>query len=544
MNQVTLNPKDIPGLKKFFQTYGHLSTNDQAQISNLSADSIRRLRKRAGIAPKVTTARPPLTIRQQSIPSVTPPPDWRHDRAWLEKMVKIYSVSQIARMVERSRALLMQILAKHGIKGKTLKEATRSKNKHCTHAWCYKHYVQLALSQQQCANLAGISQQVFSVWLNLFKITVRDQQQTELGRTVITLWEKDFIAKLRQNSTVRRVFVREGYIHVRYMNYFWENYYTRAVAYVKRPYTYFAITEENTRINKVPLVYHEYGVDIEGKPLHPAHICLSRPDLKKATLVEQRLAIHEYARQIITRGWIQPSFPPEVLQEDYDKISNTLVDRYINNEGYTAFPKFGTKVASGRKLMMHFFDFSPFWSILARPQKVIRYLNFLAQKSVKFNLYNLLMVVASGQNILPSRMIPNLPSPAIYTAIFKHLKLQGTLLDINVGFGNRAVAAASAGLKYTTADPKFSFALERGFPLFTGLDYEPYSNQQVDIAIYDNGFKMPDMEKVLPYLGVTKKLLVFCAHAHLQEMLKYKPQTAIKVRVRYLRKTPDYLFVW
>jgi hypothetical protein len=175
---------------------------------------------------------------------------------------------------------------------------------------------------------------------------------------------------------------------------------------------------------------------------------------------------------------------------------------------------------------------------------VVRFLNTLEQRTVKFNLFNLLLTVAANEGGVIRGPIPNIPDPVVYAAIFRRLKLQGTILDVKVGLGNRAVAAAVSGLRYTTADPMFSFALERGFPFFTGLEYDPYDGQQVDVAIYDEGFRAPNMELVLPYLKKAKKLLVFCPSTHAHEVRKYKPQTAIRIRTRFFRKTPDYLFVW
>ncbi len=502
------------------------------------------MRIKAGIAVKVTTARPPRSRKALSIPTVVAPPDWRFNRPWLERMVSIYNVCQIAKIVNLSRSTLRPILKRHNLKCKTLKEATRPKNKCCSHEWCHRHYVVLCYSQQKCAKLAGISQQTFSDWLNRFKIPVRDAEQTERGRTAITIWEKDFIARLRQQPVVGKVFVRDGYIHVRYKNFFWENYYTRAVPHPKRPYTYFKITEDNSRIRKIPLVYPEYGVDLDGSHRFPAHICLSRPDLEAATLVEKRLAIHEYARQLVRRGWIWPSYPEEVLREDYSRIENYELSKYLENGGFTTFPK-GQTSPPGRKLMMHFFDFSRFWAILSRPQMAVRFLNTLERRTVKFNLFNLLLTVAANEDTIIRRQpVPNIPDPVVYAAIFRQLKLTGTMLDISVGLGNRAIAASVAGLRYTTADPTFDAAIERGFQSFTGLEYDKYDGQQVNVAIYDEGFRAPDMQKVLPYLEKANKLLVFCPHAHAHEVLKYKPQTAIRIRTRLFKKVPDYLFVW
>lgn len=542
MDQTAPNTKNLNDLKKWLEATAHLSTNDQAQLANVSSKTIRRWRKRVSVQGQPNKPTPRYT-KIPNIPTVDVPDDWRNDIPWMTKMVQVYNISTLARLVNRDYSTVYDIIKKRNIKTKSSKEAMLSKNKCCTHEWCFRHYITLGYGQVKCAKLAGIAVQTFSDWLNRFKIPVRDQEQTENRRKVITIWEKDFIARLRQNSTVRRVYVRDGYIHVRYMNYFWENYYTRYAPNVKRPYTYFAINQENTRLTKIPIIHHEYGTDLDGVVAHPTHIALSRADLKTASMAETRVAIHEFARQLITRGWIHPSFPNEILHSDFNGVINLDTSKHLENGGYNAMVS--GQAPLGRKVMLQFFDTSIFWEIFKRPRIIVQYLNALYQKKTKFNWYNLLMCVAGNiGNVITHRKALKFPGPAVYVAIFKNLGLTGTLLDVNVGFGNRAVASAATGLRYTTADPAFNHALERGFTTFSGLEYEPYAGQMVDVAIYDEGFKKPDMTKIIPYLDKAKKFLVFCPSSHAQEVLKYKPQTAIRVRTRLYRKAPDYIFVW
>lgn len=447
MDQAAPDGKDLVKLKKWLEDTAHLSTNDQAQLANVSSKTIRRWRKKASIPGKPT--KPTPRYKQiPDLPIVDVPEDWRNDIPWMTKIVSVYNISTLARLVNRHITTVEDIVKKRGIKTKSLKEAMLSRNKCCTHEWCFRHYVTLGLGQTKCAKLAGIAVQTFSDWLNRFKIPVRDQEQTHNKRKKITLWEKEFIARLRQNPTVRRVYVRDGYIHVRYMNFFWENYSTRPITWTKRPYTYFAINEKNTRLINIPIVHNEYGTALDGTAAHPTHIALSRADLATASMAETRVAIHEYARQIISRGWIPPTFPYEVLQADFDRIMNLNTTKYLKNGGYTSMSRNG---APGRRVMIQFFDFSAYWTILKSPKAVVRYLNFLQNKTSKFNWYNLLMAISiNSGSILPHKKVIKFPDPAVYAAIFKNLDLKGTLLDVNVGLGNRAVAAATTGLRYTT----------------------------------------------------------------------------------------------
>lgn len=537
-----VNLDNVDSLKCWFSSHPHLTTNEHAQIARKSAHYIRRLKKKAGIHGKQAKHRPRPFILPKTI-NIDVPENW-NSKEWLSKAVQIYSINQIAKAVHRTRRIIKKHLRRHSIKWEdNLQDACRSDNPCCTHAWCYQHYIELNLSQEKCAELAGIAQQTFAGWLNRFEIPVRDGAHARNGKKVVQSWERELVYKLKQQPVVKRVYVREGYIHVRFRNFFWENYYQRLPKKPRRPYTYFSVTKDNYQLNKVPLVYPEYGVDIEGKPCFPAHIAISRTDLKAASLVERRLALHEYTRQIISRGWIWPSFPYDVLEADFERVKSFNMAKYLENGGFTAFPR-SVRVPPGRKVMMHFFDLSAYWKILRSPMKVVKFLNILIDSQVQFNLFNLLLTVAANDKVLPSTQSIILPDPVVYHAIFKRLGLKGTLLDVNVGFGNRAIACAAAGLTYTTPDPAFEGVIERGFLEFSGLDYIPYSGQKVDIVLYDEGFRPPIMDKVIPYLNKTTKLLVFAPPSHKEEVLKYKPTTAIRVRTRFFNKTPGYLFVW
>jgi transposase len=533
------NPR---ALRVWFNSHPYLTVNDHAQVAQSSAKYIRTLKYRAGL----NKPRPKNIPRPVSLPndaSIEAPADWDNP-VWLAKAVQIYSLRQIAKAVGRSLTVVYRRVRRYKITLKTKNESLRSRNPYCTHEWCYRHYLVLGYSQQKCAKLAGIRQQTFAGWLNRFQIPVRDAEQTERGRKTITAWEREFIYKLRQQPIVRRVYVRKDHIHVRYRSYFWDNFITNASFKCWRPYTYFKITADNSQINKVPKVHPEYGVDIEGNALYPAHIALSKVDRKRATLLERRLAIHEFARQLVTRRWIWPFFPPEVLAADMERMRNFDMAKYLENGGFTSIPKIGSRQPPGRRLMMHLCDFSIFWEVIRHPRTLIRYLNILDQRRVKFNFYNLLFTIAGNErSILPAR-ISSIPDPVVYHALIKRLGLSGVLLDLSIGLGNRLVACAAAGLTYTTPDPAITGVLERGAEDIIGLKWEPYTGQKVDVIIYDEGWRRPDMQKVLPYLDKTKKLLVFAPLACREEILRYKPATAIRLRTRLFRRTPDLLFVW
>lgn len=540
-----VNRHDPKALRLWFDTHQHLSTHDHAQVAGLSAWTIRQLKKRAGIRGNGPAVGPQvITVRCD--PAEVPPANWKDDPDWLRRTLELYDVSKIARMVGRDRNVVKAALKRHNIPTKNRRDATKSKNPHCSHAWCWKHYVEQGLSQEKCAKLAGIAQQTFGDWLNRFNIPVRDAEQTERGRKLISFWEKTLIHKLRQSPTVRRVYVRDGYIHVRYKNYFWENYYTIPRANLKRPWTYYKIDPDVARLDKVPAVYPEFGTDITGTALYPAHITISRPDLKRASLLERRVAIHEFVRQLVTRGWMDLTYPDEVLREDLERMRTFDMADYLENGGLTAVP-LTVRQPAGRKVMLNFFDFSAMWEYLRKPRIAVRLCNALLAKTVPFNITNMFQLLAmNDERIIPvswGKRVP-IPDATVYCALFRKLGITGSILDVNVGHGNRAVACAASGLSYTTADPAFQHALDRGFVETMGVDWRPYEGQRVDVALYDEGFCKPQMDKVLPYLDKAGKLIVFCPYQHKHEVLKYKPSAAVRIRTSLFNKTPHYLFVW
>jgi hypothetical protein len=539
-----IDKKDPAALRYWFESHPHLTTNDHAQIADSSSKYIRTLKKRAGLTGTRNTI-PPRPLTLPVLVNIQVPENWRTDKAWLQKAIQLYSVNQLAKATGKHRRSLDKILKDYQLKPKTLKESSQSKNKCCSHEWCHRHYVILGYSQDRCAKLAGIRQQTFADWLNRFKIPIRDCSQTRRGRRTITFWERRLIHDLRKQPVVRRIHPQEGYIHVRYRDYFWENYHPGPrKANLRRPYTYFQISPQTARIDKVPIVYPEYGMDIDGRALFPAHIAINRLDFGQASLMEKRLALHEFARQIVTRGWVWPKYPEDILAEDFDRVKNFNMAKYLENGGFTAIPILGAS-PPGRQLMMHYFDTSQFWDILRHPKLVVKFLNQLAERTVKFNFFNLILTVAANERqVVVRHRAPRLHDPVVYHAIFKRLGLTGTVLDLNVGFGNRALACAAAGLNYTTPDPTINGALDRGLADFTGLRYEPYTGQKVDTLIYDEGWRIPQMDKVMPYLGVAKKMLVFAPHSYRTEMLKYNPRSAIRLRTRIYGKTPDLVFVW
>jgi hypothetical protein len=537
-----IDVNDPESLRRWFTRHKHLTVNDHAQITQLAACTIYKYKRRAGI-PKKCKSKPPGHRRPKSILTIPIPEDWRTNAEWLRRACNTYGIRAVARGVNRDESIVRVLLRRLNVRVEHT-SSLGSRSPCFTHEWCHRHYVTLGYSVTKCAKLAGISMSVFIDWLNHFKIRVRTPAQKMRKCQRLTFWERRLVGQLKEQAIVSKVHQYTNYIHVRYYDYFWDNFHVGPrKKHVKRPYTYFRITPENSRLKRVPPVHYEFGTDIEGKAEHPAHIAISRADFNKSSVVEQRLAIHEFCRQIITRGWIWPSYPAAELARDLERVQNANPAKYMERGGFTAIPKPGPRNPPGRKLMLHYFDTSVYWECLKHPKLVVKYLNRMAKRTCDLNLFNLILRVAANDGFYRKYKIPpRLPDPVAYSVMFKRLGFTGKILDVSCNMGNRAVAAAATGLTYVTGDPAFKCALDHGIEEM--LNYEPDVGQPVDVVLYDESWQAPNMQKVLPYIERGKRLFVFCPHEHQEVVLQYKPKSAIQFRTRLYDSTPGLLFYW
>lgn len=544
-----IDKKDPKAIRRWFKSHPSLTTNDHAQIADSTTYYIRQLKKRAGIKGRMPKNLPKSTATKKVV-SLVPPDNW-DDPIWLDKIAGIYPVYQIAIACGVSRRTILRRFDKYGI---TKRASTKPKNKCCTWDWCHKHYVEFGWGQARCAKKAGICQQTFANWLNIFKIPVRTSRETLKGHIHVQLWVRELFDKLQTHPTVRKVYLRKDHIHVRFMNYFWETYYVNRLPTGRRPPLSYIITKEDARLEKVPQVLPEYEIDLfeeihdENGIIQTPHIIINRRDLKRASLIEKRLAVHEYCRQITQRRWMWPEHPEHVILEEWEKLQEFKPAKYMYNGMFSVFARTGKKPPPGRRLIEHFFDVEEFNEVFRSPRLVMRMLNELVDRNdLLFNFHNILRIFSCGAATMPPRYPRfRMSDPAMYAVIFQRLGINGSILDLSPGFGNRAIASALECLEYyTVPDERFQKALDKGFAEFIELDYHRWDGQKVDVLLYDNNFEAPNMGMVKKYIKHAKRMMVFVPHSHkLDYQVKYKPESVIKLKTRWFQKAPDYIFIW
>jgi hypothetical protein len=442
-------------------------------------------------------------------------------------------------------------MVKYGIKERL---GCKPKNKYCTKLWCWENYIEKELTQAQCAKAAGICQQTFSNWLNRFDIPVRTVRETHRSHTNTQLWVRELLANLKEQPTVRTVFLRNDHVHVRFMNFFWETYYVDHRTGPRRAFSY-AISKADSKIAKVPAIMSEFETEFEeirdtDGIIQTPHIAINRRELNNATFLERRLAIHEYCRQIIKREWMWPEYPQHIIDQEWEKVKNYRPDKYMEKGLFSAKARIGPVPIPGRKLIEHFFDLSDYHDVFRSPRNVMRLLDELLElKHLNFNFHNMLKTFSCGH---AQRRIPKsyprlkLSDPAVYAVIFKRLGIGNSILDVSPGFGNRAIASALVGLDYfTIPDARFAAAIDRGFHDFIGLKYTEWAEHKVDWLLYDNNFGVPDMNNIKKLMKYANRMMVFVPHSYKSAYeTKYKPKSIVRIKSKWYQKAPDYLFIW
>jgi len=534
-----VNKKDPKALRRWFESYPHLRTADHALIASRSLNYIRELKKLAGLGGKPVKKRP--TTRHRKVVNIEVPENWDTPE-WLQKAVLRYSILSISQALGVSRRTIRRRLDRYKITERI--DATDPQNPYYNKAWVHEHYVEQGLSQSKCAKMAGITTAAFTKWLVRFRIPVRTARETFAKQKQVKVWCRRLVSCLEEQPIVRKCFIRQDHIHVRFYNYYWETYYPdksvkQGASRIPRSFT---ITKEQSRLEKVPPVLRQYESDL-GQDSYAAHIIIPMAQWRQASFIERRMAVHEFARQITQRGWIDPDYPEWVLNEEWGKLRNLNPAKYLKKSTFTAFPRYGTRPPPGRRMVEQFFDFRELWETIRSPRWTLKALNNMVQHKLEaydtHQFYRSMMYVSN-------RDVPRVIDPGFYSIVLKRLGIKGRILDLTPNHGSRAVACALNGLTYVTeSNQKVQTAIEKGLCDFTGLKYEEYDGGVVDLVLLDNDLRKCDISNAMQYASKARRMMVFVQRNEKASMqAKYKPSSIIQVKARCHAQTPDFIFLW
>lgn len=527
--------KDPSAIQKWFADHPYLTTNDHAQIAERSLFWIRKLKRFANIkqrTPKIL----PISKPRKSVNTLVAPVDW-DNQEWLRETAKTHNVTAMAIACGISRRYMRDKLTKYKIKQMGEKAFDPKSDKY-NYQWVYEHYVTKRLSQAKCAKLAGISRQTFCIWLNRLKIAVRGKSETNSNRYEVKLWVRKLIYQLKQLETVRKIFIRHDHIHVRFKNFYWESYYIEKHVNYKRSY---AIYEQDAIIEKIPSVRFKYESDMDQE-YYPAHVYICRKEWKKASFIERRIAMHEFARVIARRGgWIRPSFPLNILHCEKAQLLNYEYHNHIFDNALTACPRVSCPYP-GLKTILHFVDVSYIWDIFKSPKQIMITLNQLIQKTIEINTYNLVRMMHETRYIKFK-----IYDPRVYVALFELLTNINSVFDLNPGNGYLAIACAIAKIKYYAPQGhKIIQALQNGMADHLGLQWEVYDNQNVDCTISCDDFQFTNIIETFNYSDRSKLIVQFVPCDLKFKILRlYNPHRIIQVKTNiYKQNEFDNFFIF
>ena len=518
-----VDKKDPASLRQWFDTYPHLSVNDHALIMQKCTKIVREYRIRSGIKGKAPTT----TKRTKEIPFVIGdvPENWRN-KEWLQENISKYGIMVVSRSVKLSHVSMLKIMHRLGIKGR----GNKSRNPNCTRAWCHRHYVELQLTETQCAKLAGITRARFADWLVKFQIPTRPKNIEQKCKIQLRFFFKVLINKLKTDPNIRDM--RIGKTHL------WIKHKDGLVS----QYRFSKMSQDDWQYNRLPPIINQYDNNLIQE--QGIHLAINRKQLMRCTIIERDIVLHKYNRIIASRGWIRPELPVEELNKDRYRLNREKEANYIKNGCFTLLHN----NCPGRRILTHFFDMSHVYNqVLKRPKRLYKILYKLYQsKNNPFDLYNVIRMV-TRLNYKDYKF--KMPNTTFYRFILNRLNITGKVLDLHVGTGSRSLACALNGLHYMHLnDSVFNKAVELGYADYIKLSHSNFEGY-ADLVIADidlTGDKCEEMIlQAMGYANIAKRIIAYVPKELKDDLYaKYRPSSLMKLITHPVDREPNYLFIW
>lgn len=505
-------------LRKWFDKHKYLSIQDYCAILGKCSREVRMLRIFAGIKGRPPQVKRRYNTRLSALIEV--PENW-NTREWLSENVPKHGRTVIMRALGISISQYLSLLKKYDIP----KSGKIVRNPYCNKAWCHRHYVELGYSLRKCSRLAGVTHPTFADWLIKFGIQIRNKRVPQKV-SFVPLDIRKLIHKLLEQEVVEKVAVYKGYLEVHY------------VYRIRIKYIYKTIQPKEWSIENIPKVAYQYGLDINLEPKYPAHISLK---IDNNTVFERDVAIMNYIKAMITRGWVWPKSPEELLDKQLKEVKSIKHERSIVNGKFVPQPS-----TINKHIMLHYFDHSHLWKYIKYASILIKSVKSLCYYKKKINTVNVIRAVLR----LLKKKRYRLPNIDQYVSLFKYLKISGKVLDLRLGSGVRAIACGITGCEYRSMDdPRFKRAVAEGFADFVNLKHANYDDSEImDLVICDsdqiNHNTEHDIEYALSFVGKSKCIMAYVpGNLKTECEKKYKPKTMVKIAT-HIGGKHGYFFIW
>jgi hypothetical protein len=518
LSRVDLN--DPKSLRKWFDSHHHLTVNDHAIIMGKCTKTVRKLRKKAGICglkPK-TNIKP---IPRKS-PIIILPSHWR-TAEWLTDNIKRYGSDAVIKATGFTKKAFYEILRKLKV---PYSGTFSSKNPLCNKAWCYRHYVELNYNLAECARIAGVNRNTISNWLVKFKIPLRNRKPKykRSCNRVIPLLFRSLFNQLDEQPIVKKIRMYNRRLTIQYHDG------------GERHYNLSSISPDQFHCKNPPKSYHEYGYDIDGSPIYPAHLAISRASIKNSSVFEVDVALHNYNQALGERGWIPPIHPTSAVMAEWDYVKSLGVSDFTTKNGYKSYTNKSVGV-----IYQSFFDLSYLNATLHNAYNRWKVISYMRSSSTPFNYDYLIRQMFRHKIGVKLRLI----NPAFYSALYKLMGVKRSVLDLSVMSGARALGACIAGIDYYVIDDtKLEYSIKNGIDTL-GFKHRVHSGERVDLVIADNDLSELGLEDIDGYFKIARQVMAYVDQDNVEEYKrKYRPRDIFSFTVYENSKDNHYYFIW
>lgn len=510
-----IDPDDPAQFEEWVESTKHLGDIAQSQISGICYEIFRRRKKRRvwEYIPKAD--------------AIIVPENWR-TKEWLEAQVKLFPISKIAKATGCHRRTIDRLIVRLGVDHKFGLPVHPCDN----YEWLYEHRVKQGLSLRRCAALAGLDRDTISRWLAKHKVPLGSsnvwQARTD-AHGVNNLWIKNLIKELNDHPLVHHCYQGpDGGICVEYWSELVEVYWPNRIGstdigFTRRPDYDCPITRHDAKLVRVP-VLDVYEPDLGGQNQYP-QLYIPKRTWNRATVINQRMAVHEFLKRTWDRGWAWPRHPESVLQKELDSLRRTVQRRTFGTLGEASL------YYGGYKIIQHFFDLQQFAPRLGKRRDMFRFVNRLIEQNEIVSTENLVNWLMRRSKTWPR-------VPLKLAVILKKLNVR-SVLDLHPGWGSNALACALGGcIHYYVAEAghPFRLAAQRGFPEFLGLNCHDYDGSSpVDLVLCINNYKRGALYKIWTDGKNAKRAIGFIPRGDLGRASRKYPRPTGKIRLRAIK---------
>jgi hypothetical protein len=286
-------------------------------------------------------------------------------------------------------------------------------------------------------------------------------------------------------------------------------------------------------------IYQQFSTkplnDEYNKLIEPLFL-IQQSDVIKAGFIDIRIALHELIYRILNEGWIEPQYPYEALNADFEHVKSATFGHAMFDPTHISAYPFDRKGVPGTVLMSHFIEdwgsatdrnrlsLRECWT---KPHKLLHAMNRILHLKHDIVKPNLLHKIYGG---------PVFGSPTFFRALLSEvLQLHKPIvLDVNPGWGPALLATAAEGGSYRFMGDGPLNGAYKGLADFLEADIAPDGGNAVDVALASS-YEFTSLEQIEPLLEYHNRadhVVAFISRDDVEEVAdKYPPRQVLKFKI-------------